>query len=403
MIHDRSSLAGSATRAYRLLVQPARALGCGFVLLAWMIVAPFVRVLTWLRRIRIGADPKPRTAQVTPAERVTTFVPSPQGPPVRHALSFSAHLAVPEVECVAVGPEFNERLYPTVCALLQLGRRSKLLDLRSASAIKLDLFDRLASAWTAPPGTVLRLGILLGFEAWAVLRDAAARRLKPILDEGVAVELFYDQQFLSLPSWFSHGLVHHDHLSTVLEWLRTRWRATAIWPEVLGTAAMLVHAHAPAEDVPDFLIEIAAIALSFGGLEAAEQAAGYARGVLTRVGDTPSAARCRALRSLATATMAKGDIDAALAHLETAVTTAMVMKDPVEEASALHQIGVHALQGQHFARAEDRFHRAINVLSAVESPTLLATLHHDLAMALAAQGKHGEEAEHHASVALELR
>jgi hypothetical protein len=403
MIHDRSLLAGSLIRVYRLVVQPARALGCGFVLLAWMIVAPFVRVLTWLRRIRIGADPRRRAAQVTPAERVMTYAPSPQGAPVRHALSFSAHLAVPEVECVEVGPESNERLYPTVCALLQLVRRSKLLDLRSASAINLDLFERLASAWTAPPGTVLRLGILLGFEAWTVLRDAAARRLKPILDEGVAVELFYDQQFPSLPSWFSHGLVHHDHLPAVLELLRTRWRVTAIWPAVLGTTAMLVHAHAPGEDVPDFLIEIAAIALSFGGLEAAEQAAGYARAVLTWVGDTPSAARCRALRSLATATMVKGDIDAGLAHLETAVTTAMVMKDPVEEASALHQIGVHALQGQHFARAEDRFRRAIEVLTAVEFPSLLATLHHDLEVALAAQGKNDEEPDHRASAALELR
>jgi tetratricopeptide (TPR) repeat protein len=101
--------------------------------------------------------------------------------------------------------------------------------------------------------------------------------------------------------------------------------------------------------------------------------------------------------------MAKGDIEAGLAYLETAITTAMVIKDPIEEASALHQSGFYALGGQQFARAEARFRRALEMLSDVASPHLVATLRHDLAEALEGQGTHDDEAERHARIALELR
>jgi len=55
MIHERISLAPT-TRAFRTLLQSARALGYGFVLLAWMFIAPLVLVVMWLRRIRDHTD-----------------------------------------------------------------------------------------------------------------------------------------------------------------------------------------------------------------------------------------------------------------------------------------------------------------------------------------------------------
>lgn len=401
MIHDRSSLAGPSPRAHRFLVQPARALGYGFVLLVWRIVAPVVCMWAWVRRAR--ADPGPLTTRVAPAVQPPVCEPPRPGlPPARDPHRLSSRLGLPEVDCLDAVPELTERHYPMVCALLQLGPRSKLLDLRAAKVIKLELFERLAAAWTAPAGTVPRLGIVLGYEHWAVLRNVAARKLKPILDEGVAVEWFYAQQMDSVPTWFSHGDVQHDEIRTVLAWLRTQWRATASWPAVLSATATLVHAHAPVEDVPEMLLDITAIALSFGGMEAAEQAAGYARSALVWVGDAPSAPRCRALRWLATATLAKGEAEAGLALLGTAITTAMVIQDPIEEASALHQIGAHALGGKHFARAEVLFRRALALESGTDAPDLRATLHHDLATALEAQGKH-DDAEHYATAALDLR
>jgi hypothetical protein len=172
---------------------------------------------------------------------------------------------------------------------------------------------------------------------------------------------------------------------------------------VLSATATLVHAHAPVEDVPEMLLDITAIALSFGGLEAAEQAAGYARSALVWVGEAPSAPRCRALRWLATATLTKGEAEAGLALLGTAITTAMVIQDPIEEASALHQIGAHALGGEHFARAEVLLRRALALVSDTDAPDLRATLHHDLAIALDAQGTRDDDAAHHATAALDLR
>jgi hypothetical protein len=387
-----------------MIHRPARALGYGFALLAWRLVAPLVCMWAWVRRPRVHADPSPRATHMAPADTPSTFGPARQAlPPARDPHRLSSRLALPDVDCLDADPELTERHYPTVCALLQLGPHSKLLDLRAAKVVKLELFEQLAAAWKAPAGTVPRLGIVLGYEHWAVLRNVAARKLKPILDEGVAVEWFYAQQIDSVPSWFSHGDVQHDQIRTVLAWLRMRWRATASWPTVLGTTAMLVHAHAPDEDVPQLLLEICAIALSFGGKEAAEQAAGYARAALVWVGEAPSVPRCRALRLLATATVTKGEAEAGLALLSTAITTAMVVQDPIEEASALHQIGAHALGGKHFARAEVLFRRALALVSDTDAPDLRATLHHDLAIALDAQDMRDDDAEHHATAALDLR
>jgi hypothetical protein len=389
--------AGYPTRAYRLLVHAGRALACGFLLLALSLIAPFAHLLARLRGHRDPANPGPNGAKVGPAELATTSLRRPQDVPVRHP-----HFALPEVECVAVDPDFGVRLYDTVSTLLQLGPRSKLLDLRAAM-IRLDLFERLAGIWKASPGTVPRLGILLTYEGWAVLHGAAARCLAPIIDKGVAVEIFYEQQIDSVPLWFSHGYVRHDHLRTVLAWLRTQWRATASWPKVLSTTATLVHAFAPPAEIPELLMELSAIALSVGSLEAVEHAAGYSRTALAWVGNKPSTEQCRALRSLATAIMAKGEIEQGLALVEAAITMAIRISDPLEEARGLHQVGSHAFLCRHFALAEIRFRQAIIALPGAGSPRLRATLHHDLAAVLHAQSKNDEEAECHASTALELR
>jgi hypothetical protein len=404
---DKSrSLAALPLLVYRLLVQLAHGLRLAVAMPASVVTAPLVRALSWRRR-----RPAPGArAQVARAELAPTPVQLPDGPPAPDAHSLFGEReeaiggceAIGEVEWVEVAPEFSERMYATVFARLQRGPLSKLLDLRAAELITLDLFEHLARAWKAPPGTVPRLGILLGYDGWAVLHQVAARALQPIIDEGVAVETFYEQQIHSLPAWFSRGHVRHDDIRAVMDWLRTQWRATATWPAVLSTTAILVHAHAPVEDVPDLLIELAAIALSFGGMEAAEQAAGHARSALAWLGDKPSVARCRALRSLATATMIKGEPEVGLALLETAITMAVMIKNQVEEARALHQIGFHALRCGHFARAEDEFCRALGLLSDHYSLHLQATLHHDLAIALHAQSKN-EDAEHHATEALALR
>jgi len=163
-----------------------------------------------------------------------------------------------------------------------------------------------------------------------------------------------------------------------------------------------VQASAAVEQGVELLLELSAIALSFEGAEGAEQAAKHARNAVLWVGDNPSCMRCRALRALARARLRAGELEAGLAHLEAAIATAMVIKDPIEEASALAEIAFHALRSGHAPRAEVRFRSAIALLSADGSPYLLATLHHNLAEALHQQNK-DEAAEHHAQAALSLR
>lgn len=398
---DEGSAGSGPARGHRV-VDAARALGYGLLLLAWMFIAPFYGALTWRPRTRARrADhqapaPEHRTATeppVMPLHRAPSAGPPP---------AVSHRVALPDVECVEVGPKFSEPHYAQLFALLQLGPLAKLLDLRAATAIQLDLFDRLAAAWTVGPGTVGRLGILLGYESWVVFRNVAARRLRPITDQGVALEIFYEQQADSLPAWFADGRVQHDHLGEVIEWLRTQWRHTAIWQTVLSTTATLVQATVPGGRGMELLLELSAIARSFDGAEGIEQAAKHARAAVIWVGDKPSRARCRALRALATATLRAGDSEAGIAQLEAAITTAMVIQDRIEEASALAELGFHALRSGRLSRAEVSFRSAIALLSADGSACLLATLHHSLADALYQQDKQ-DGAEHHAHAALSLR
>jgi hypothetical protein len=92
-----------------------------------------------------------------------------------------------------------------------------------------------------------------------------------------------------------------------------------------------------------------------------------------------------------------------LALLDKAIASAIMIEDRVEEATAIAEIGFHALRSGHFARAEDRFRGAVALLSADELPYLRATLHHHIARALHEQRKDADEAEFHATTALALR
>jgi len=399
-------LTAFASRAYRRAVQPVRALGVGLVRLAWMCIAPLVPVLLGLWRPRAvtnprrGTDAAPGAPAITPGPAAPPSpAPPERGRPHRPTRGFADRRELPEIECVEVAPKFNERLYPTVARLLQLGPRSKLLDLRAAKVVKLDLFEHLAHAWQAPRGTVPRLGILLDYESWAMRCNVIARKLRPIIDRGVELEIFYTQQFDHLPAWFAEGRVHHN-LPAVVEWLRTQWRPAAVWPMVLNVTETLVLTCAEIDDVPELLLELVAIALSFE--DGAAQATKHAHTALNWVGDSPSRLRCRALRALATATLRLGDSETALELLETVITTAVLIEEPIEEASALAEIGLHALHGGHLRRAEARFRRAIEILAVSTSPTLRATLHHCLADTLHQQHEN-DEAARHAAAALALR
>jgi tetratricopeptide (TPR) repeat protein len=135
----------------------------------------------------------------------------------------------------------------------------------------------------------------------------------------------------------------------------------------------------------------------------AEQAAAHARAALSLINDESSRAHCRALRAVAAAVLALGETAAGIELLEVAISTAVVVQDPFEEAAALADIGLHALRQGHATRAEARLRAALALVPTVGSAHLRATLHHQLALALHVQGKSTDEAERHATTALSLR
>jgi tetratricopeptide (TPR) repeat protein len=299
---------------------------------------------------------------------------------------------------IPVEPDFRPRDYAKTFAALQLPRSAKLLDLTPARLISADLFDRLAGAWTAPPGTVPRLGILLSFERWVMLREAAVAALQPLASRGVEVEIFYSEQASRLEAWFSRGQVVHN-VPAVIETLTVRWQPSAIWPIVLDTLDQLARAHTCSAELPALLTEIAGLALLCGG---AEQAATLAREALYYLSERPSTMRSQALRELGTALIGQGRTAAGLAYLDQAIAMAAAAKDPVVGASALCQRALYALNHGDYPNAERRFRGAITLLSPHGQPShLLALAHHNLAVALMLQGN--EEAEHHAATALALR
>jgi tetratricopeptide (TPR) repeat protein len=396
-------------RQGRRFRRTAAALRRRFTALVGRVVAPLGTAWPWWRRlsVEVGADDAEIevTLAVEPgsAAHVVPVAATPSRTRAETARQSTDCIVLTEAEVIQVEVEFSEPQYAALLDLLQRGPRSKVLDLRPARALKLGLFRRLADDWTAPGGTVSHVGIVLGFEQWTVLHNVAARRLHPLADRGVAVELFYPQQIDSLPGWFTGRGVRHDHLPEVIAWLRTEWRPGPIWPAVLRATQSVIQTSAELAAVPDMLLELAAIARSFPAPEGPAQAAHHARAALSWIGDELSPTRCRALRALAAAILPLGETEAGLALLQTAITNAAMLRDPIEEASALADLGFHALRRGHSARAEARFRAALELLSAADPAYLRAMLHHDLALALHLQGKDADEAEYHATTALRLR
>jgi tetratricopeptide (TPR) repeat protein len=298
-------------------------------------------------------------------------------------------------------PEFRPRDYASTFAALQLPWSAKLFDLTPARLISADLFDQLAAAWTAPPDVVPRLGILLSFERWVMLRETIAVALQPLAVRGVRVGIFYDEQAWGggLATWFSHGELVHN-VPAVIDTLAHRWHPSSLWPLVIDTLALLARTYTATAELPALLTEIAGLALSCGG---AVQATTLAREALYHLPEMPpSATRGKALRELGAALIGRGQIAAGVAHLDEAIAVAAEIQDPRLGASALAQSGLCALNHGDYPNAEWRFRAAIVLLSPSPwQPHLLAQAHHSLAVALMHQGS--DEAEHHAVTALELR
>jgi tetratricopeptide (TPR) repeat protein len=302
---------------------------------------------------------------------------------------------------VRVEAAFGARGYAATFATLQRTPGCKLLDLTPARMLSIEVFERLATSWTAPPGTVPRLGILLSFERWVMLRDDARAALAPLAGAGVVVEVLYEEQAWGMCAavWFALGNIIHN-VPAVLSSLAKRWQpSSAIWPTVIDTLRDLVRTHYVGGEVPDLLTRVAGLALSCGG---ADQAAALAREALDHLPETPNAVRSRALRELGAALVERGQTEAGMAHFDQAITVAERARDPVGGASALCQSGLCALNHGDYANAERRFRRAIELLPApVRRPHLLASAHDSLAIALMYQGC--DEAEHHVRTAMELR
>jgi hypothetical protein len=172
---------------------------------------------------------------------------------------------------------------------------------------------------------------------------------------------------------------------------------------VLRATAKLAEKYAPVEDVPALLLELAALARSFGDPDGTAEEIKHLHATLYWVGDAPSSVKCRALRALAIAHFRRGHAAGALQLLESATTIATVIGDRIEAARAQAEIGLHALQTRHLARAEHRLRRAVALTTDHDPPDLRATLHHHLPRALHEQGKDGDEAAHRARAALAPR
>lgn len=358
-------------RVVRVSLRGVQALGLE---IGPMFAAPLVALLRWLWR------PWPRP-QVSP----------------------------PLFRVIEVEPDFDIDTYSWVSTELQARSHgdpapsNKLLDLRGRS-VTLELFRYLAASWRAAPCDVARLGILLDYEPWALLRTAAERALRPLTDRGLLVHVFYSMQEEDLPRWFAHGEVRHSRLPDVIAWLRLDWQRqpSPSWSKVLDATTVLVQSAAECDEVPALLVALADIALSFQNNAAAEQASKHARAALHWAGTTPSTTRCRALRCFAIAQLRIGDTRNALVYLDAAIRDALLVGDRIEEASTLAELGGHFLRSKNLARAERQLRRAYVLLSVDAPATLRARIHHDLAETLHQHGLNNDEAEHHAAAALAI-
>jgi tetratricopeptide (TPR) repeat protein len=187
-----------------------------------------------------------------------------------------------------------------------------------------------------------------------------------------------------------------------LEWLRAEWRPKPNWRRVLDTTAMLISGFSLREQVPDQLVQLAAVAVSLLGSDGARVALGHLDTALSWVGDTPSCVRCRVLRMRASTLRVLGKTHEAMLTLDAAHRTAVLLNDPREEASTLCDLGLHLRQSGHLERAERVFRRGAS-LPIDDAPYLLATLHHQLALVLCEDRAQLDEAEQHAEAALALR
>jgi tetratricopeptide (TPR) repeat protein len=301
---------------------------------------------------------------------------------------------------VRVEPEFSPRDYVATFEALQQPSCGKLLDLVPARLLCADVFERLAGAWIAEADVVPRLGILLSFERWVMLRDTALAALQPLVARGIRVEVFYAEQLSAgyLCEWFTRGWIVHD-VRAAIATLAARGYPSASWRMVIDALARLARAHAPAHELPALLTEIAALALSCGGAVEAET---LAREALLYLPESSSATRSHVLRELGTALLCQGQSAAGLVLLDQAFAMAMKAEAPDIGASALYHSGLCALSHGDYPGAERRFRRAIELLSPpIQRPHLLAQAHQSLAVALMHQWR--PEAEHHAQTALALR
>jgi hypothetical protein len=279
--------------------------------------------------------------------------------------------------------------------------KSKLLDLSAASIIRSDVFKTLVNEWTAPPGSVPRLGVLLSFVGWAMLGEFVRTELQPLVERGVAIEVFYEEQAHAdregLSAWFSGGEVVHN-VSAVVETLVARWRPTENWREVLETVERLARASVPRDDVPPLLAGIARVALIC--CRSAEEGARLASEALRRLPASPSLPRCQALRVLGSALIRQHHGAAGVWALDDAVAMAAVVDAPSEAARALCESAGHLRQQGDVANAESRYWRVVELLSGSgQQFGLLSLAHLHLAAVSLQQGK-DDEAERHARVAI---
>ncbi|TMQ03563.1 MAG: hypothetical protein E6J90_22335 [Deltaproteobacteria bacterium] len=298
---------------------------------------------------------------------------------------------------IPVAPWFGLKLLPEVIAQLQTPPMAKLLDLTHVQTMDVEMFANLAAAWTAPATAMPRLGILVSFERWATLRDAALVALQPLAGRGIRVQIFYEQQAWGgqLDAWFRHGQIVHN-LPAAIAKLGRRWEPPPSWPAVIDELARLVRAYSRASEIPALLTEIAEVALSCGG---DDRAAMLVHEALFYLHEEPSATTSKALRVLGATHIAQGRTETAIKLLDRAIAMAAEAQAPAIEASALCQNGLLSLNHGDYVSAEQRFRRAIDLLA--PSPDLLAVAHHHLAIALMFLGS--REAEHHAQTALALR
>ena len=307
---------------------------------------------------------------------------------------------VPLFETVRVDPEFSAEHYALTFAALQRGTSPKLLDLVPARMLCAEVFAELAGAWSASRDTVPRLGILVSFERWVMLRETALAALQPLIARGIRIEVFYAEQASGghLGEWFTCGRVVHD-VAAVIATLAERGQPGPSWQIVLDTLSRLARFHTSAVERPALLIDIAELALSCGG---AEQAAMLAREALYDLPEKARAMQSKALCELSAALMDLGETAAGVSVLDEAIAMAAAITDPAIGASALCESGRNALHHGDYPGAERRFRGAVALLSRADRrPHLRALVHHRLAIALMHQGK--EDAEHHAWIALALR